>query len=350
MQTEELVEILKSVAPALAAKPQPDQEVMSCFWMEEGRGVTTFDNLVGLVYDFEECPVTANVHGSKLLSWLGTLSGKEMKIEGKGGNVTFRAGRSHITLPHVESSVLWFEEPDMEDASQLELGPISDAIRHVLPCMGTDPGMPTLMGILLDCHDLGVDVYATDGNIAARSFLEVDTGDLCGNVVALHPRFVEIFTPQMTEESVLLFGASFIGAFLAPNFALYGRVLLDSDAEDLGGLFGEQDAILGDAVPIPSGFDAALKRAEVITSSSKGTAAAEMEVRGDKLIIMSSTPGGKTQDVLRLKGEHEAIKLPVDPSMVRKVLDGCDRLCITETALWLAGPHATYVVSGLGLE
>src|SRR5688572_3377387 len=140
MKRLELIEVLKKVAPALAAKDLVP--AMSCFFFD-GKLVSAFDDILAISApmptDFK-----GGLRGHLLLDFLSASRAPEVEFLVEGEEMTVKAGRSKLKIPIVPLDDFKFEWPKVKSEGLKLDETFFKALNQVLPSMGRDPSNPWL--------------------------------------------------------------------------------------------------------------------------------------------------------------------------------------------------------------
>ena len=225
MERQFLLDALASVAPALSRSEV--LPALQCLWFD-GESVSATDGVV-MAREPVRVGLKGGVQGKPLLDWLKGSSADEVGLVADPDAVTFKAGRSRITLPILEGSPL--ESTEQGFVARI---PVQDnhlaALRQAHKFMGYDLSDPWRAGITVSIDEHGqVLLYATDNvSLIEVSFPSSDPGDTPPGVYNLNPRFMDLLVRRPVPESMELSEST--GLFVyGGGGTLSGRMIEEAD-------------------------------------------------------------------------------------------------------------------------
>lgn len=341
---EAIIKAVNMVRPALAAQAYvPILQHISF----GGDQVTAFNDVTAIGVKMET-DLDACLPGDLLARALASFSAESINIVQSGDcAITLSSGRSKLKVPVLPVKDFPFDRPSHKNAQTKILlhASIIDGIDKCLLSVGTDTAHPAHMGVTLDADEDGCNavLYSTDGTTISR-YETIDEIPLeqpvilptffCQQVTALNKAF-----PKERAFLYLMEGGLLVewdnGAFL------YSRTLVDLTPLEFGKVVERHvklEGLKGRCSPIPDKWDAAFKRALLVTQGELDKITKIMPIDGG-LKMRSSSAVGDAEDSMSFEGEIEE-PFYVDPALVERAGKHC--------ALLECRPKALVMVSASG--
>lgn len=189
---KDLLQVLSTVSGGLAAKDVVPILSSYCF---DGEYVTTFDDVVTMT---TPCDVLAGfeggLRGSVLTAWLNKQRKDSIKLTVDDGKARVTAGKARLSMPLFPKSEFQYQIPELEDSHCIEHSShIMSAVVSAAQSLGLDVGHPWRLGITISFCEDGLDVYGSNNETCARSFVDLVVPDaLRGKAFIIPPRLVEL--------------------------------------------------------------------------------------------------------------------------------------------------------------
>lgn len=355
---KELLEVLKRVKPALSSNSNAVVE-LSHFWFD-GKYVSAFDDIIGIRVEFET-EFTGGLPGDKLLGIIENSRARTVEIESiENGNMQLKAGRTIVkfTSRPIDD---WFWKPELPDTGEYKTTKeFLEAVDLTLVSVGTGRVLnPEQRGITVIQNGASADLYSTDA--VTISWMKVPT-DKDGVYSTMdHTRLIlstpfceqlKQFKPgaklSFSENAVYCTSEIVVGQDVIEekgkektvdkkaNILVFSKLVDDEDPvpfEEVINKYAKGNA----SFSVPEGFGLALDRALVMLETGKP---AEISIEDDFLFLLAETPHGNVDDQVKLKdieGQKD-ITVKVDLSLLRRGLDGRERMAVNRDCLVLKGP------------
>lgn len=351
LNREALVKAVNMVRPALAAQAYVPILQHICFRNDE---MVTFNDVTAIGVRMKT-GLKACVPGDMLARSLASFSGETIGVVQSGDEaLTLTAGRSKLKLPVLNVKDFPFDLPETTsktDSIKVHAS-IIDGIDKCLLSVGTDETHPAHMGVTLeaDAADGAISgdavLHSTDGVTISR-YTTTDEIELeapvilptffCQQLIALNRAF-----PKEQATLYLLQGGLLVewegGAFL------YSRTLVDLEPLDFGSVISRHVQLNGlkkRCAPIPDKWDAAFKRALLVTQGELEKVTKIMPTEGG-LKMRSSSPAGDAEDAMSFDGDIEE-PFYVDPALVERAGKHCAIIECRPKALIMASESGAFV-------
>lgn len=312
-------------------------------WFKDGH-VTAYDGGLGIRLALD-LGVECGVPGRPLLGVLGTSSLKEVGISilEKEVALVIKLGRSKTKLNVLDSGRdPWAYPLEHDGKSQLSAVAV-EALRSVLIAKASSPTRLDHHGVSIYSDGADIDFYATCG----KTIAQVSISDAKARL----PKFV--FLPRTLAEQIVALcptGATLTCA--TDHFAAVGsgvevcsNVLDTTDLVQLPSLLNKRmKTHPKDIVPLPTGLEAALDRAEVLAGAED--AVVEISIGEKAFRLTGRYPYGTLDEELTMEEDHPAATLKVDAAVLRRGLLASDAFSATNDSLaFYGGETFMYVVA-----
>lgn len=311
-------------------------------WFADGH-VRAYDGGLGirLAHDLG---LACGVPGRALLGLLGTSSLKEVTLEHDEKDVALvvKMGRSRTKLNVLDPGRdPWRFPTENAGGSRISEEGI-EAIRSVLISKASSPTRLEHHGISVYADGADVDVYAYDSKTVAQATYADKEANL--------PEFV--FLPRPLAEQIValcphgadLTVADDYFAAVGRGVEIYSNVLDTEGIIQLPSLLNKKIKPHPEAVPLPTGLEAALDRAEVLAGSG-GDAVMDLAVKDRQFRLTGKYAFGTLDEKLELETEHPEASLKVEAAMLRRGLLATDAFSATDDSLaFWGGENFLYVV------
>jgi DNA polymerase III sliding clamp (beta) subunit (PCNA family) len=345
LEREDLVAVLKKVAPALSGKELIP--IFSCLCFGE-KSVHAYDDVVAMQFPLQ-CGIRGGVRGSLLLGWLGQVAAKELEITQEGDNVIIKAGRAKLTTPIMGEDTFLFSPPDRSKATERELDEdFLGALTKVSVSIGRDPSHPWRLGVTIVFSETGTLFYASDNTTACRVKIGKPTEE-GATIAVLPPRFVELLADvgKADPPTKLYLSKSWAEARFTSGLRLFSRTIATSDISTFRAIF---EGVPKEMTEVPKSLKPALERAVVVAGFAKDpytrlTIAADGDVSRMKMVTKSSA--GNVVDAVALPTPHDEVTIEVVPEHLFRGLGNAETMVVLEDRAVLRGPGYTYLVSSV---
>jgi len=299
----------------------------------DGRTATSYDGELAII-----TPCKLNLDGGvecKLLAtWLAGCSGDEIKIEPERNEVTFKCGRSKLTVSLLPRKQLTFSPYSGTGIELREgLAPVAAAVKRAAPFVGSDEAVPSRTGITAAGKDNALYIYATD-NITITSQRIKGFNDL--NFQAnLPPRFIKALLSLHNDSELVAveFGDGWASASFQSDpvdeTILFTRTGSELDADEYNKIIQEVwDEVL-DQSEITDEVVNAIKRV-VSVVAAVGDNECQLVIKNGTLAINSGQHSrAKAGETVEIDAEHSAT-IWVPAKELLRTLDGATRFAIVD--------------------
>ena len=349
----ELLSILKTAAPALSSNKNL-VEVMAYFWFD-GKTVSAYDDMIGIQVDFEQGEFTGGLQGDKLLGLLENSLAVNVIITVEDKNILrVKAAKTVVDFP-LKPIEDWIWNPELPDTKPYKVTEeFLNMISLLLLSVGNGKVMnPEQRGITVVPGKGHSDFYSTDALTLSWMRLK---GTVVSDRVVLATPFCEQIKSSVSVGSKLYVDSTDEGGGVycecsveiakdvTVSVLLFGRLILDENPEshDFEAAIRE-NPITDTAFNVPSKLKGALDRALVFIRAEKMmTIGVGPKIKGDgEMVYLKSAPEDEIDfnDYVDLDStEHPDISAKVEPQLLRRALDGREKMAVTDSTIILSGP------------
>lgn len=343
-----LIKALDLVKPAIASKALLDELTHVWFGNKE---LIAYDDVLGIRAPFDADDLAGGVKGALLLGILNASGAKnvEMTIENDGRTAHMKAARAKVKLALLEAERAVWTYPSVKPGDFFALTPeLIAGLDDVLISVGTDVSRPDQLGVTLAIEGSGKNkdlvLYTTDSKTIARYYAEIPKGYDEDHLIIPTP-FVEQVLRLCAKDGKLAILKDGVLAENKDGVGVFSRVI-DASAEPMD-FSGALDKALPDdyeklAVPIPPILKQAVERALVILDG-KAAEPIEIAIEDKHLFISVESPLGRLDDTIPLDGDHEHVEIKVDPVLIKRAIDRCDRMLVGDGCLVLLGRKGKFL-------
>lgn len=347
-----LLSALKFASPALAGDKNAVEE-LSHFWFD-GKYLSAYDDLIGVRLEFPT-EFTGGVRGDKLVGVLENSRALTVTLEPEDdGNLVLKAGSAIITLA-LRPIEDWFWTPQLpdEDGYRVDKDFLS-AISLALMSVGSTKIMnPEQRGVTVIEQDGDVDFYSTDSLAISWMRVPSNNGRVLGQGMSrciLPTQFCELFTKTMKAGAQVIFDESAVYAFdtvklgtekneQEAQMMLFSKLVDDENPLPFERVVQDYISAKGSFL-IPKRLRMSVDRALVMLESGQAT---DLSVKDGSLLLYAKTDHGIVDDELELeKFNHPDIKIRIDFGLLKRALDGREKMTVTNECLIMTGPTGFY--------
>jgi DNA polymerase III sliding clamp (beta) subunit (PCNA family) len=344
LNRDALTKTVNMVRPALAVQAYVPVLQHICF---DGGFATAFNDVTAIGVKIEN-PMSACLPGDLLARGLASFSSETINMaQGADGAITLSSGRAKLKIPSLPAKTFPFDRPNRKEAQAkvLLFASIIDGIDKCLMSVGTDTAHPAHMGVTLDIDQdsCSAILFSTDGSTISR----YETTDeipleepvilptfFCQQLIALNKVFSK-------DDAFLYLMAGGLLVEWSSGAFLYSRTLVDLEPLEFDKVVERHVKLEGlkkRCAPIPDKWDAALKRALLITQGEVDKVTKILPIDGG-LKMRSVSAVGDAEDSMGFEGVIDEAFL-VDPALVDRAGKHC--------ALLECRPKALVMVSASG--
>jgi DNA polymerase III sliding clamp (beta) subunit (PCNA family) len=335
----EFLKALDLIKPAVASKALLDE--LTHIWLGS-KHLTAYDDILGIRAPFECGDMAGGVKGALLLGLLNASGAKNIELDAaaEGKEAHLKAAKAKAKLALLEASRAVWEYPKVKAADFVPLSKeLLAGLADVMIAVGSDVSNPDQLGVTFALEEDGLTLYATDAKTIARSHVAVPKGYDEEHLIVPAP---------FAEQVLRLCGADskfavLKGGVLAETKGGVGIFARQLDSPNPSDFSGALERVLPkgygkDAVKIPGVMKMAIERALVILDG-KLAEPISMEVADNALFLKAVSPLGELDDEIHLEEgkKHKDVSIKIDPVLVKRGLDRCDHMLVTEGGLALLG-------------
>ena len=335
---KDLLDTLNLAKPALASKDLVEELV--CFWFD-GKTVWAYSDIIGiqipLATDF-----VGGLRGNLILGLLEKSRAKDVTISpSENGEMLLKAANAKLTLALLENERALWEVPDFDKGNAFVVDKsFIKAIENVLVSIGGDTSVPDQLGVTLLCDDQFLDMYTTDNSTISWQRLDKPKGYNVERVV-IPAAFCEQLLRLMSDGCYLIVNDESVMAKNNKNIFLFSRVVDCPRPLDLVGQVQSElpEDFYDKLVTLPTRLKLAIERIMVVLQGQVGNPAKfYVDEKKQFLRLFSKSDLGEVRDSMKLEEEHLSIELNVDPTLVKRSLEGRTHFMLTENCMILFGP------------
>lgn len=338
---EGLLVALNKLKPALRSGGAIPE--LAHLWFGSGY-VRAYDGGLG-VRLAQDLGVACGVPGRPLLGVLATSALKEVDVshDEKAVALVVKLGRSRTKLNILDAGRDPWPFPDGHGGGARLSEEAIEATRSVLIAKPAQATRLEHHGICFYTDGDAIDVYATDSKTIVQATYEDAKANL--------PEFV--FMPRPLAEQIValcphgaeLTCADDYFAAVGAGVEVCSNVLDATGIIDLPALVDGQVEPHPEAVPLPTGLEAAIDRAEVLAGSGDD-AVVSLKISGKKFGMSGKFSYGELNEDLAMEEEHPDVELKVEAAILRRGLLASDVFSATESSLaFWGGENFMYLVS-----
>lgn len=351
MDREELLSALQSAAPALASR---DYIQVFTHFNFDGETVTAYNDLYAIRVPCG-APIDGALKGSTLVGLLSKSNAKELTIEQTEDEVKIHGGVTDLKLPVLSSDKFLFEFPNHDDTDySLEITPeLMQGVNNCLISTVSDPQMPSLMGVHLDFgSDDTLTVYATDNDTITRYIVTDIEGlpEACQDQRVIVPtQFAKLLSKYITggDGSMVYVTKDYLTVITSNNVEMFCKLVNADHALDFASLIDQSLDEDAGWSKMPRSFGNAVDRSTVLYGTGESPVC-RMEVKADKLYLLTESNYGQVSDNMTIRGKHPSIKVSTNPVMLERVVDKMDHISIQNICVALAsGKNYLHLIANL---
>lgn len=313
-------------------------------WFADGHA-TAYDGGLGIQLAFD-VGVTCGAPGKALLGLLGTSSLKQVALALEGPALVVKMGRSRTKLNVLEVDRSPWPFPDEHGKAAHLSEAAVEALRSVLIVRATPPTRLEHHGVAVYAAGAEIDFYATDSKTLVQVAIIDEKAKL--------PKFT--FIPRPLAEQIValcphgaeLYVADDHMAALGRGVELCSNVLDTTGLQDLPALTKRFHKMHPEPVPLPTGLEAALDRAEVLAGEGND-AVVNIAVRGKNFGVVGKLALGELKEELTLEGVHPDADITLDAAIMRRGLLVADAFSVAKGSFaFYGGDRFLYLVASRG--
>lgn len=332
--------------PALASKELIEE---LCHFFFDGQNLTAYnDATLGIQVPFVS-ELKGGIRGSVLLGILTHTRAKEIDLEiANGHEAHIKAGRMKLKLSLLDPKRAVHELPDLKKTKGYRTSKeFLKALKDVMVSIGNSNAIPEQLGVTIQLQG-GLQFFATDSKTIAWATVK-DNKDWPlkpGQRVTLPTPFIEQLLRLADEATFIFLTTDNVVAITGEKVKLFARLVDVPKPNDFIKI--ANDCMKGvNAFDIPSRLKLALERAGIMVNGQQDEAIA-VKIQADQLFIQSNASFGELKDSIRLEEEPGEVTFRVNPEMMKRALDLCTKVTMTENTTIMTGKNFVYLISNFG--
>lgn len=345
---EQLENVLKTLAGAVASKDEVP-ELAAVFF--DGERVKAYDDVLAISvpgeYDFK-----GGVNHKLLSAWVNGVSGSDIEVETSDKQISFRCGRSHITLELLDWKRYAFQRTGKSHSVLTQSDALMRILRVCAQCMITHDSRAWSSGVTLSYeltegtpnHFSRLRGYSTNDRVFATAE-ELDIEGESNFDIGLPETFVRecLRTESTRNLEAFRVGSEWVCAEFDDGTQVYCRTLSDLDIAKYEGLLeklGEEREF----ADVPEELPEAMKRAAFIARTTKANSV-RLEINKGELTLSSESVAAASADTIKCgKHKHVVAFIPSD-STVFDMLEGMKRFSVRQGDMAFYGVGCEVYVS-----
>lgn len=367
-----LVNVLKLAAPALASEKNQVRELYH-FWFD-GDYLSAFNDILGIRIGFKT-EFKGGVNGDHLIGVLENSRSRNIRLDEEDGNLMIKTGAAIIKLALLPvEDLLWRPVIPTENGYPLTKELLSAVDMCLLSVGKAKVLTPEQRGVTLIQNSTSLDCFSTDA--VSLSWVKVDNNTplmederciiptpFCEQLKNLGPvgAAMSFETNAVYCDSVIL-----VGEVTAPNVRsndpefktqvtakalLFSKLVEDEDPIDFMSHVNRYLKGKGNFT-VPPMMKLSIDRAMVVLAESQPVQLRIGTEDNDNWIFIfaeAEDMHGEVDDAIKLEGKednHPDIKVKVDAGVLKRGLDSCRQMMITEDCVVMRGAEGfVYVVA-----
>lgn len=341
MDRKQLVETLKKVEPALAARNEIPVLASFCF---NGETVHAFNKIIALV-----CPCRTEfkgaVQGRLFLDSLALSRADTAEFSVEAETLTVKVGKSKLETPLLAPEEFQFQSPEKGKGKALKVDEKWLAALAVAAAgMGRKLGGAVWQyGVTLDICDGGCIFYATDNRTITRV-----TAGKPGKVefsVILLPEFVDALlnAAKGAAPKGIVFSPQWVQAFFNGGLRLFSITMEGASSKSYRDITDSFLTKPGPSPDIPAELSLCLQRAQLAFSHATENPHTELTIKDNFARFKTPSPVGEKTDVMKLP--HSPITLKVRPDDLLRGLERGKKISLFESCVRFSAPGYLFLVS-----
>lgn len=272
--------------------------------------------------------------GATLLGLLNNTSAKEVELNSLEDGLEFKAGRSRIVIPIMESS---------RDPWRFNVGKSTVAIDLTEGCLeglkraqAIKPKDPTRVehyGVVLFPGRDDLELYSTDGNSAAQIIVKQKVAKELLKVVLPHPFVHQVVKHAKADTKIVVLSDCL--AVKANGMLICSNLLDSSDVPNMPKMVSRLVSGEERLSKIPEDFAEALKRAAVLVG--KATPYVSLAVEGKELRLQGKFAFGSINESMALSAAGDDGELELSLTRLTAISALALEFALTDQALILMG-------------
>ena len=320
MKKSEILKPLKIVKRALARDDVVP--IFKCLMFDGGR-VSAYNDRIGISVPCK-MPDAFGVNGRTFMGILESMS-DDIKISILPESVQLKAGKSDFNMPYFGPEDFIFERPTIENGVTYTL-PSVMPLQSCLTTASNDASQAAIAGVTF----VPGYMYSCDGDTLTRAKLDGAASE--PTQVTVPSEFCEVVIS--TYNDVGHTGPIEIktgGGWAATEIGeceIFGRLLDVTNPVDFGDLVEKSlpEGWAGLLKQVPEGFDDALYRAIILTSTE--TSPTTLTADGSQVTFKTKNFLGEITDTVKF--DHKPVDATVSPVAIQPPLQKCSQFAITE--------------------
>lgn len=351
MKTERatLLAALDIVKPAVATKALLEE--LTHVWFND-KDLLAYDDVLGIRAPFNSDGLRGGLKGQLVAGLLNASGAKsiEISVDENGKEALLKAAKAKLKLALLEPERAVWEFPKVKASAYFPLSKdFLEGLADVLIAVGQDTSIPDQLGITIALEEDGLTLYATDSKTIARAYVAKPKDYDIDHLVVPTP-FVEQVLRLCSSDGKLAVLKDSIVAESKAGVGIYSRLVDVPEPSDFEGTLASAlpKGYIKDSVPIPGVMRMAVDRALVVLDG-KVAEPISFYVKEDTLHMEAESPIGELHDTIPLEGAHKDVSIKVDPVLIKRGLDKCDRMLVADGCLAMLGRDGSflYVVSSV---
>lgn len=349
MKTERttLLAALDVVKPAIATKALLEE--LTHVWFSKGQ-IVAYDDVLGIRVPFECDGLEGGLKGALISGLLNASGAKTVEISVDGKEAELKAARAKLKLAVLDPDRAVWDFPNTKKSSFFPLSKeLLAALSDVLIAVGQDTSIPDQLGVTFVMTEDGLSLYTTDSKTIAEAFVKKPKDYDVDHVVLPTP-FIEQLLRLCGPDGEMAILKDSVVAYSKSGIGIYARLV---DCPDPSDFETELQRALPKgfrkaAVDIPEVMKLAVERALVVLDG-KVAEPISLYVK-DKVLHMEAESGlGELRDQIPLEQEHEDVDIKVDPALIKRALEKCDKMLVADRCLCMIGRGGdfVYVISSI---
>lgn len=355
LERSALLSALEIAAPALATKEVIEQ--LCCFWFD-GEQVIAYNEGLAIVAPFKS-QLLGGIKGALMLGVLQNSRAKEVEIiatENVGGGVTaeLKAGRARLKLALLDTEGQPFHFPELRKSKPSSLSAsVLEALKAVKEYVGKGTAIPEQLGVTISRDSTQVHLYTFDDvTISWKS--AAAPRDWFDETVIIPTFFVEQLVRLADDKTQLYLTKDAAIAITGKGVKIYAPIVEPAKKPYEFQKVAKEHLKQSDLVEIPNLLRLALERASVVLDGQKDNEM-EMYVEKDRkgnciLRLHAITPAGELNDRMTLEKQIPETSCKVNPTLLKRALEQCDRIGFSDRAVIMQGERLMYLTSTTSVE
>jgi DNA polymerase III sliding clamp (beta) subunit (PCNA family) len=338
-QRKELLDTLNIVKPGLASKDLVEE--LTCNWFQ-GDTLYAYNDLIGIQIPFKT-DFTGGLRGSLLLGLLDKSRAKEVSISplNDGNEMLLKAANTRLTLALLEQNRALWEVPEFDKSKSFVIGKdFLLALENVLISIGGDTSIPDQLGVTLLATNDTLDLFTTDNSTISWYRLPKPKGYNVERVI-IPAIFCEQLLRLCKDGAYLVVTDEAVMAQNSKGIFLFSRLIESQRPLDLADIVASSlpETYEENLITVPSRLKLAIERVNIVLENHVGQPADFYIEEGSNFLrLYAKTDNGEIKDSMKLDQEHSIVRISVDPTLVKRALNGRTQFLLTDNCFVLAGP------------